>query len=169
MVTATIQSRTALKPTGFEKVLAYGATVLLIAILTAIGRGYGAWSKVPLLVWLHLATIVVSLLLTPMLLLGRRGIRRHRQLGYAWVASMTLTAALSFGIRTIHPGGFSPIHALSAFTLVQVPLIAFRAHRHQVDAHRRAVLLMVTGALLIAGFFTFPFGRLLGRWLLGSG
>jgi uncharacterized membrane protein len=26
---------------------------------------------------------------------------------------------------------------------------------------------MVLGALLVAGFFTFPFGRLMGRWLFG--
>jgi uncharacterized membrane protein len=26
---------------------------------------------------------------------------------------------------------------------------------------------MVTGALLVAGFFTFPFGRMLGAWLFG--
>jgi uncharacterized membrane protein len=31
--------------------------------------------------------------------------------------------------------------------------------------HRRGVRAMVTGALLIAGFFTFPFDRLLGHWL----
>ena len=31
--------------------------------------------------------------------------------------------------------------------------------------HRRSVHGMVIGALLIAGFFTFPFNRLLGAWL----
>jgi uncharacterized membrane protein len=34
-----------------------------------------------------------------------------------------------------------------------------------VKRHRRSVRAMVTGALLIAGFFTFPFNRLLGHWL----
>jgi uncharacterized membrane protein len=41
------------------------------------------------------------------------------------------------------------------------------ARTHRYAAHRRAVRGMVTGALLIAGFFTFPFGRLLGHWLFG--
>ena len=30
-----------------------------------------------------------------------------------------------------------------------------------------AHLLAITGALLVAGFFTFPFDRLLGHWLFG--
>ena len=36
------------------------------------------------------------------------------------------------------------------------------ARTHKVALHRSSVRGMVTGALLIAGFFTFPFGRLLG-------
>ena len=80
---------------------------------------------------------------------------------------MVATAGLSFGIRTINPGGFSPIHALSAFTLVQAPLVAWYAHTHRVAAHRSTVRALVLGALLVAGVFTFPFGRMLGRWLLG--
>jgi uncharacterized membrane protein len=78
---------------------------------------------------------------------------------------MIATAMLSFGIRT--GGRFSVIHLLSLFTLFQVPLIWWTARHHQIVRHRRAVRGMVTGALLIAGFFTFPFDRLLGHWLFG--
>ena len=169
MVLATLgrQRRRSLAPSLFERGLAIGAAALLLMVVVAILRGHAGWSHVSLLIWLHLATIMLSLGLTPVLLLRPRGNRRHRQLGYLWVAAMALTAALSFGIRTINPGGLSPIHILSAFTLVQVPLIAWYAHRHYVVAHRITVQAMVTSALLIAGFFTFPFGRLLGRWLFG--
>ena len=59
------------------------------------------------------------------------------------------------------------IHILSAWVLVQVPLIIWSARRHDVRRHRRAVRGMVIGALLVAGFFTFPFGRMLGQWLAG--
>ena len=156
-----------LAPSPFERGLAVGAVALLVTVVVAIVRGRAGWSHVSLLIWLHLATIMLSLGLTPVLLLRPRGNRLHRQFGYLWVAAMALTAALSFGIRTINPGGFSPIHILSAFTLVQVPLIAWYAHRHHVTAHRITVQAMVASALLIAGFFTFPFDRLLGRWLFG--
>jgi uncharacterized membrane protein len=48
-----------------------------------------------------------------------------------------------------------------------VILLVWYARRHQVARHRGAVRGMVMGALLVAGFFTFPFGRLMGRWLFG--
>ncbi|CAA2154756.1 hypothetical protein MBRA_00431 [Methylobacterium brachiatum] len=44
-------------------------------------------------------------------------------------------------------------------------MLAWHARLHRVDAHRYTALSLITGALLIAGFFTFPFGRMLGRWL----
>ena len=41
------------------------------------------------------------------------------------------------------------------------------ARRHQHARHRAVVRSMVAGALLIAGFFTFPLDRLMGHWLFG--
>jgi len=156
-----------LAPELFDRFLAAGAVVLLAAVLTALWRGRAEWDDVPLFVWLHLATIVAAVALTPVMLLRRRGDRLHRRLGWAWAASMFLTAAFSFGVRGINQGGFSLIHILSAWTLIQVPLIVMTARRHQHGRHRSAVRGMVAGALLIAGFFTFPFDRLLGHWLFG--
>ena len=80
---------------------------------------------------------------------------------------MMLTAVLSLGIRQTNHGGFSRSHLLSVFTLIQVPLLWQAARTHRVDRHRRGVRAMVTGALLFAGVFTFPFGRMLGHWLFG--
>ena len=169
MTTQTVSAQRptplSLAPTRFERALAWGALVILAAVLLALARGRAHWTDVPTLVWLHIATIVVSLVLTPVLLLRPRGVRRHRQLGYIWVGAMSATAALSFGIYG--KGGWSAIHLLSAFTLVQAPLAAWHAHRHRLVAHRTTIQMLVLGALLIAGFFTFPFGRMLGRWLTG--
>ncbi|MBV9009611.1 MAG: hypothetical protein JO354_10685 [Verrucomicrobia bacterium] len=162
-----VQRAVSLRPTAFERLLACLTAVLLLAVVAAVVRGRAEWQRIPALIWLHLATIILALALTPVLLLRPRGVRRHRQLGYVWVVSMTVTAALSFEIRTINPGGLSAIHILSAITLVSAPLVAWRAHNHRVVAHRFTVQILVTGALLVAGFFTFPFARLLGRWLFG--
>ncbi len=151
----------------FERALAYGCMALLVIVGAALVRGSSEWGRVSALIWLHIGTIIVCLALTPILLLGRRGARRHRQLGYLWVAAMSATALLTFGIRDANHGGFSPIHMLSAITLTQAPMLAWHAHMHRVDAHRYTVLSLVGGALLIAGLFTLPFGRMLGRWLLG--
>lgn len=156
-----------LAPTRSERVLGGCAALLLAFVLAAIAKGHAHWAQASPLIWAHLATIVVALALTPVMMWRRRGDGLHRRLGWIWVVSLTATAALSFGIRTINPGGLSLIHVLSAFTLVQVPLIAWAARTHRIVAHRKAVDAMVLGALLIAGFFTFPFHRMLGRWLFG--
>ena len=151
----------------FERLLAIAALVLLGFVLAALGRGVAHWGLVPPVIWAHLLTILVALVLTPVMLLRRRGDGLHRLLGRVWVAAMVATALFSFWVRTINPGHFSPIHLLSLFTLVQAPLIWWSARTHRVARHRFAVRAMVTGALLIAGFFTFSSGRLLGHFLFG--
>lgn len=151
----------------YERVLATGAAILLAAVLLAITRGYGTWAQVPLSIWLHLSTVLLALALTPVMLLRRRGDAAHRLLGWCWAIAMFATACLSFAVRVIRPGHFSAIHILSVVTVIGVPVLVLNARRHRVAAHRRSVRGLVTGALLIAGFFTFPFHRLLGQWLFG--
>lgn len=158
--------RVSLAPDRFERALGIGAGVLLFFVFAALVRGRAEWARVPLEVWPHIVTIVVALALTVPLMLRRRGDRRHRVLGTIWVAAMIATALFSFRIHTVN-GGWSWIHLLSIWTLVQVPLIWWHARNHNVAGHRRGVRGMATGALLIAGFFTFPFDRLLGHWLFG--
>jgi uncharacterized membrane protein len=160
-------NKVSLAPDLFDRILAAGAVVLLGFVLAALWRGRDEWHEVPLVVWPHLATIVLAVALTPAMLLRRRGDRLHRRLGWIWVTSMFLTAAFSFAVRGINPGNFSLIHILSAWTLIQIPVIAWTARTHRHRQHRSSVRGMVTGALLIAGFFTFPFDRLLGHWLFG--
>jgi len=151
----------------YDRLLAAGAALLLVIVLVALARGHAHWGAVPALVWAHLATIVIALALTPPMLLRRRGDARHRRLGRVWMLTMIGTAALSFGVRVTHPGHFSMVHLLSLFTLLMAPWAWWLAATHRIAAHRRAVRGLVTGALLIAGFFTLPFGRMLGRWLFG--
>jgi uncharacterized membrane protein len=153
--------------TNFDRLLAAGAAIILVMALAAVVRGRAEWSQLSLSVWLHLATIGIATALTPMMMLRRRGDRLHRQLGYVWVTAMFLTALVSLDVRLINRGAFSPIHILSVWTMIQVPLIVWRARQHDWRRHRNAVRGMVLGALLIAGFFTFPFNRLLGHWLFG--
>ncbi len=151
----------------YERVLACAAAALFVAAVVAIVRGRTEWAQVPALIWLHLATILVATGLTPVILLCRRGDARHRLLGRVWVLAMLASAALTLGIRVIRPGHWSWIHLLSLYVLANAPLIWWSARTRRLDMHRGTVRGMVTGALVIAGFFTFPFGRMLGRWLFG--
>jgi uncharacterized membrane protein len=159
-----------------NQLLAAASLVLALAALAAVARGQPHWGDVRPLIWVHIGSIVFATSLTPVMLLRRKGTARHRQLGYVWFAAMLLAAvsSLFFNIRTdgggnwgVFSGDFSPIHILSFWVLVQAPVIVLRARAHDRAGHEQAVRGMVIGALLIAGFFTFPFGRLLGTWLFG--
>ena len=152
---------------AYEKFLAVAAVPLFATVLTALVRGRVHWGEVPWPIWAHLATILTALVLTPVQLLRRRGDPQHRLLGKIWVVAIFLAAVFSFLVRSINHGGFSLIHILSAYVLVSAPIIWWSAHTHRIAMHRGNVRGMVTGALLIAGLFTLPFGRLLGTWLFG--
>jgi uncharacterized membrane protein len=151
-----------------DKSLAVAAVVMLAFVLAALARGHAHLLAQPLAILSHLATIIVAIALTPIILLAPKGVGRHRALGYVWCGAMALTALISFSIKGINPGHFSAIHLLSLFTFAQLPLIIWSARTHRLVRHRRAVRMTVLGALLIAGAFTFPFNRLLGRWLFGG-
>ena len=164
---STAPIRISLVPDRTERVIGWAALVMLVVVATALLRGSAQWERLPWQVWVHLATMMIALGLTPQILWNRRGDRRHRQLGYVWVGSLAITALISLDIRLSNRGGFSLVHILSIWTLVQLPIIVWSARQHNHKRHRSAVRGMAIGALLIAGLFTFPFGRLLGQWLFG--
>ncbi len=154
-------------PNGYDKLLSGAAGLLLAAVIVALARGYPHWPQVTAIVWAHLLSVLVALVLTPWMLLRPRGTPAHRLLGKIWVLAMVATAALSLFVKVINPGHFSIIHILSIFVLVMAPRVWLTARAHQVARHRATVRGLVTGALLIAGFFTLPPFRLLGGWLFG--
>lgn len=152
-------------PDGFDRFLGIGALLILAAAVAAIFRGSAQWGMIGWQVWVHLATVFAALALTPMVLWRRRGTPQHRLFGYIWVTAMALTALLSFDIRMINQGSFSLIHLLSIVTLAALVRVVLTARARDLRNHRQAVRMLALGALLIAGFFTFPFDRLLGHWL----
>jgi uncharacterized membrane protein len=98
-----------------------------------------------------------------------KGTLPHRTIGWIWVVLMAMVAASSFWIHQIRlVGPFSPIHLLSIFTLVMLPLAVWRAHTHRVTDHRRAMILLFTGALVVAGLFTLVPGRIMHRVIFGA-
>jgi uncharacterized membrane protein len=151
-----------------DRALSALVAVLAVATATAVVQGRDEWHLVPLMVWVHLGTIMIAMLLSPVMLLRRRGDRWHRILGTIWFVSMAISCLASFDLHLINEGGYSPIHILSAATLILMPRIWWQAHTHRIAEHRRGIRLVIAGALLIAGFFTFGFNRILSQWLLGG-
>ena len=97
-----------------------------------------------------------------------KGTLPHRTVGWIWVALMAVVAISSFWIHQIRLfGPWSPIHLLSIFTLAVLPIAVWRAHHHDVTNHRRIMIFIFIGALVIAGLFTFVPGRVMHSVVFG--
>jgi uncharacterized membrane protein len=167
-------ARQILNSRRIEPTLVAGSAIVLLLALAGLLNLLLARRSMPsdfrdVSIVVHLVTVLLAVPLGAAQLIMRKGGLRHRVMGYTWLGLMTVTALVSFAIHTINPGGFSPIHALSTLTLVMVPVIAVQARRRKIENHRRAALFLVAGALVIAGFFTFIPGRVLGDLLFGTG
>lgn len=128
------------------------------------------WSlllRSPPVIQLHIAAALTALVIGTVLLIGVKGTRRHRLLGWAWVVAMATTAASSLFIRNISPGGFSLIHLLSGWTIISLPMAIYAIRRGKVQAHRRAMTGMFVGGLIVAGALTFLPGRLMWAIFFG--
>ncbi len=98
-----------------------------------------------------------------------KGTILHRLVGWLWAALMLVVALSSFFIHEIRLwGSWSPIHLLSILVLATLPLAVLYARRHEVRRHRRAMTMLFTGALVIAGGFTFLPGRIMHAVAFGS-
>jgi len=123
----------------------------------------------PLVVQVHAFAAMAAFALGIIQFAGPKGTLPHRTIGYAWVALMLVVAASSFAIHGMRQwGGFSAIHLLSVMVLVLVPLALLAARRHHVGTHRRAMISLFAGALVIAGGFTLLPGRIMHRALFGG-
>jgi uncharacterized membrane protein len=118
---------------------------------------------------LHAFAAMAAFVLGVVQLAAPKGTLPHRTLGLIWAALMMAVAASSFWIHQIRLWGpWSPIHLLSIFTLVTVPLAVWKAHRHEVADHRRIMVMIFSGALVIAGLFTLLPGRIMHAVVFGS-
>ena len=122
----------------------------------------------PWLVQAHVAAALAAIVLGLLQFIRNKGGGAHRLLGWCWVLLMTVVALSSIGITGVAgPGRFSWIHGLSAFTLCGLAAAVFLARRRNIRAHRRAMIGLYLGALLITGAFTLLPGRIMGRVVFG--
>jgi uncharacterized membrane protein len=118
---------------------------------------------------LHAFAAMTAFALGLVQLAAPKGTLPHRTLGGIWVAIMFVVAISSFFIHQLRVWGpWSPIHLLSIFTLVMLPLGVWRAHNHQVQRHRWIMISLFCGALLIAGLFTLMPGRIMHAVVFGN-
>jgi uncharacterized membrane protein len=118
---------------------------------------------------LHAFAAMAAFALGIVQLSAPKGKLPHRTIGWIWVTLMVAVSLSSFWVHNMRLWGpWSPIHLLSIFTLVMLPLAVWAAHRHAVDYHRRAMTGIFLGALVIAGLFTLVPGRIMHAVVLGD-
>ena len=121
----------------------------------------------PLAIRVHVLGAAGALLIGTMLLIGVKGTTVHRTLGWGWVVAMGTTAVSSFFIHRINPDGFSFIHLISGWSVIALPMAVYAARKHRVKAHRRGMVGLFVGGLLVAGVLSFLPGRLMWRVVFG--
>lgn len=160
-----------LRPGPRILVAAAGASLIaVLAIITSLrdvrtltfhGPDAALWSAQSPVVQAHVIAALIALAAGAFILLRRKGDRLHRILGWSWSVMMAGTAGTSLFIMELNHGHFSLIHGLSAYTLIALPLGIMAARARNIRAHRSMMMSMFTGALIIAGLFTFIPGRLM--------
>ena len=155
-----------------------GIAMVAVLALAAMGRPPAlAWpfpglhfavvARAPLAVLIHLVAVLAAFAIGTVLMAGRKGRTLHRVLGWSFAGLMMTGAVASLFIHAINPRGFSPLHLLSGWTLIILPVALAAARRHRVRTHARIMTGLYLGGLVAAGLFAFMPGRLLWRVLFG--
>ena len=122
----------------------------------------------PLAVKIHLATVLPAFAIgTWLIFFSTKGARLHRAFGVVYLTLMTITAVDTLFVRAIDPGRLTLIHLFVPLTLFGVAGTLLALSRHDVTGHKRSMIGLYVGALLIAGFFAFLPGRLMHDVVFG--
>jgi len=118
---------------------------------------------------IHAFAAMAAFLLGTVQFVGPKGTIPHRSVGVIWVLLMLTVAISSFWIHDLRVWGpWSPIHLLSIFSLIMLPLGVTYARRHNVVGHKSTMLGIFAGALIIAGIFALAPGRIMHRVVFGG-
>jgi uncharacterized membrane protein len=118
---------------------------------------------------LHAFAAMGAFVLGAVQLAAPKGTLPHRIVGSIWVLLMVIVSLSAFFIHQLRIWGpWSPIHLLAVLTLALLPLAVWRAHTHAVAQHRRTMLGLFFGALVIAGLFTLLPGRVMHAVVFGG-
>ena len=151
--------------------VASGATLGLLSLLALIRAATGIAPAAPVAhdvaVAIHLMSVLPAIPLGIYVLLTRKGGARHRLLGRIWMALMASTAISALFIRVLNHGGFSWIHLFVPVTLLAAWAAIAAARAGDIPRHRRRLVGMFLGAMVIPGLFAFSPGRVMAIWAFG--
>ncbi len=151
--------------------IAGGGTLGLLSLLALVRAATGLAPAAPsaheVAVAVHLMSVLPAVPLGLYILLTRKGGARHRLLGRIWMGLMVSTALSALFIRQINQGGFSWIHVFVPVTLVSAWAAIASARAGRIAQHRRRLVGMFLGAMVVPGLFAFAPGRVMAIWAFG--
>lgn len=123
------------------------------------------------LMYIHLATVLPAFVIGTILLIIKKGTTFHKISGRIYMILMLFTAFVTL-FMPAHVGSkifnhFGWIHLFSFLTLYTVPTAYTAIKKGNIKAHKRKMILLYIGAILIAGGFTLMPGRYLHGVLFG--
>ena len=122
---------------------------------------------------IHVATVVPAFLIgTYQIFFSHKGAPFHRAIGYLYLGLMTVTSIAALFVQSLMPNGpflgFSPIHLCVPLTLFGVVGALRGAWSHNITLHRRSMIGVYAGGLLIAGSLAFLPGRVMHHVVFGT-
>ncbi|WP_296698942.1 DUF2306 domain-containing protein [Algoriphagus sp.] len=123
------------------------------------------------LLYLHLATVTPCIFIGAFLLIVKKGTGIHKNLGRIYMVLMLVTASITlFMPAEVGPqflGHFGWIHLFSILTIYTVPTAYSAIKNGNIKTHKRKMILLYFGAIIIAGGFTLTPGRYLNDLFFG--
>jgi len=119
----------------------------------------------------HLATVIPCFVIGTVLLIIKKGTKIHKYFGRIYMVLMMVTAMITlFMPAQVGPrifDHFGWIHSFSFLTLYTVPTAYMAIKKGNVKVHKRKMILLYFGAIIIAGGFTFMPGRHMHSFFFG--
>ena len=117
----------------------------------------------------HAITALLAVIIGAIQLASGKGTMQHRMLGYLWVSMMMYVSISSFFISEIQLWGtYSPIHLLSAWTVLTLCTGVYFARVGNIKAHQLNMQLLYGLALILTGLFTMLPNRVMGQIFFGG-
>ncbi|NNJ89503.1 MAG: DUF2306 domain-containing protein [Eudoraea sp.] len=128
-------------------------------------------THIQILMYAHLITVIPCFFIGTALLLIKKGTNIHKIFGRVYMPLMLITAIITlFMPAQVGPQIFlhyGYIHSFSFLTIYTVPTAYIAIKKGRVKAHKRKMILLYFGAIIIAGGFTLAPGRFLHNLFFG--
>ena len=117
----------------------------------------------------HALMALLAVVIGGVQLMTAKGTSQYKVLGYIWVSLMMYVSISSFFVSEIALwGAYSPIHLLSAWTMVTLFAAVYFARVSNIKAHQLNMQLLYGLALILTGLFKLLPNRVMGQLFFGT-